>query len=124
MRRKAGLIVFLSLAVATLGFASYNPVAKPARYLYVWAGTGHHDTTGVVMVAVFDADPESKSYGSLVNVLTVDSAGLMPHHTEFSPPANATSFFANDFGADRSYLIDFSTPSKPRLAGKVGKVPG
>jgi len=125
MRRKAGWFVLVTLvAVAALGFVSYNPTAKASRYLYVWTGTGHHDTTGVVMVAVFDADPDSKSYGSVVNVLTVDSAGLMPHHTEFVAPANATSFFASDYAADRSYVIDFSTPSRPRLVGQVAKVPG
>ena len=125
MRKGFGLVSLLSiLLVAGAAFRAPEPAAKAARYLYVWAGTGHHDSAGVVMVAVFDADPDSKSYGSVVDVLTVDSAGLMPHHTEFAPPANATSFFANDFGADRSFLIDFSTPAKPRLAGRVAKVPG
>ena len=126
MRKAVGLLSLLSLVVVvSIGFRFSDPLTfKPARYLYVWAGTGHHDTTGIGMVAVFDVDPESKSYGSVIEVLTVDSASQMPHHTEFSPPTNATSFFANDFGADKSYLIDFSTPAKPRLVGQTMKVPG
>lgn len=115
-------------AFALIGLLSLGAAAptsfKPAKFLYVWTGAGHHDAKGPAMIAVFDADPDSRSYGSLVDVLTVDSAGAMPHHTEFSPPANAKSFFANDFGADRSYVIDFSTAAKPRLAGKVKSVPG
>lgn len=126
MRRVFAWIVLSSLGLGvSLGFRSYEPDAlKPARYLYVWGANGHHDSSGTALVAVFDADPDSRSYGALVNVLTVDPAGRMPHHTEFSPPQNATSFFANDFGADRSYLIDFSTPAKPRVAGRTMKVPG
>lgn len=111
--------------ITSSGFRQSNPpVLKPGRYLYVWAGAGHHDAAGPSMIAVFDADPASGTYGRLINVLTVDSAGRMPHHTEFVPPSNATSFFANDFGADRSYVIDFSTPARPRVAGQVMKVPG
>jgi hypothetical protein len=119
-----GLLVSAVAFSATYGFASRPEAAKPARYLYVWTGTGHHDATGPAMVAVFDADPSSANYGKLVNVVTVDSAASMPHHTELAPPANATSFFANDFGADRSWVIDFSDPPNPRVVGRVGKVAG
>ena len=126
MHRAITLLALLAVgAFASTGFKAFDPAThKPARYLYVWAGAGHHDAAGPAMIAVFDADPASATYGKLVNVLTVDSAGRMPHHTEFTAPANATSFFANDFGADRSYVIDFSVPEKPRLSAKVMKVPG
>ena len=130
MRRVITSTSVLSLVlVASLGFrASETQAVDPSRYLYVWGGTSDHsaghDKPGISMVAVFDADPASKSYGSLITVLTVDSAAGMPHHTEFSPPTNATSFFANDFGADKSYLIDFSTPTKPRIVGRTPKVTG
>src|SRR5687767_5297763 len=121
-------LLFLVLMTAAFGQSKEATAQQPSRYLYVWAGNAEHrpdhSATGMSMIAVFDANPASKSYGSLVNVLTVDSAGKMPHHTEFSPPSNATSFFANDFGADRSFLIDFSNPASPRLAGQTAKVPG
>ena len=129
---KKGITSVLLLSLVTAGltaFRSSDPVAPdPSRYLYVWVGTSDHsaghDKPGISMVAVFDVDPSSKSYGSLITAVTVDSAAGMPHHTEFSPPANATSFFANDFGADKSYVIDFSTPTKPRIAGRTPAVPG
>ncbi|MGK2960812.1 MAG: hypothetical protein ACSLFK_01560 [Gemmatimonadaceae bacterium] len=125
MRKTGGLLAVLALGlVGCLGLrAPAADAVKPSRYLYVWAGTGHHEA-GIGMVAVFDADPSSDKYGSIIDVLTVDSAAQMPHHTEFSAPTNATSFFANDFGADRSYIIDFSDPARPRLAGETAKVPG
>jgi hypothetical protein len=124
--RKAvfGLAISALVLSTTAGFASRPTLVKPARYLYVWTGAGHHDAAGPAMIAVFDADPSSPAYGKLINVVTVDSAARMPHHTEFSPPANATSFFANDFGADRSWVIDFSDPPNPRVAGQVAKVAG
>jgi hypothetical protein len=130
MRKALISMTLLSLMLfAGLGMSSLQTTAfKPSRYLYVWAGTadhsaGHH-ATGASVIAVFDADPASEKYGSLITAVTVDSAGSMPHHTEFSPPGNETSFFANDFGADKSFVIDFSTPVKPRVAGRTATVPG
>src|SRR5258708_4478391 len=49
----------------------------PARYLYVWAGTGNDTTTGIDMMTVVDADPSSKAYASVLAALTVDSGGKM-----------------------------------------------
>jgi hypothetical protein len=54
--------------------------------------------------------------------LTVDSAGHMPHHTEFALPAKG-AFFANDFSGNKSFMIDYSRPTAPRLSGRVATVP-
>ena len=124
MRKTIVGLALVAAGIAAVGFKPSSHPVKPARYLYVWTGTGHHDAPGQAMIAVFDADPSSATYGKLVNVITVDSAARMPHHTEFSPPGNATTFFANDFGADRSWVIDFSDPPNPRVAGRVGAVAG
>ena len=98
-------------------------VKSPSRYLYVWAGTGHDSTRGLDMVTVLDANPSSKTYGKVIAALTVDSSGLMPHHSEYSLPAKGP-YFVNDFNADKTFLIDYSTPTKPRLSGRVAAVPG
>ena len=74
-------------------------------------------------MTVLDADPASPSYGSVLSALTVDSAGRMPHHTEFELPEKGP-LFANDFSGDKSFLVDYSNPASPRLAGHVAKVPG
>jgi len=114
--------------VAAIVAAFYAPAAlhaqaTPSRYLYLWAGSGTSTKTGLDMIAVVDADPASAKYGTVIGALTVDTAGRMPHHTEFQLP-HSGSFFVNDFSADRSYLIDFSNPVYPRLVGHVMPVPG
>jgi hypothetical protein len=95
----------------------------PSRYLYVWAGTSM-DTTraGLDMITVIDANPASKTYGSIVAAQVVDS-GYMPHHTEYVLPAKGP-LFANDFTGDKSFMIDFSSPLHPRSLGRVEHVGG
>ncbi|MEO5511625.1 MAG: hypothetical protein ABIS27_13420, partial [Longimicrobiales bacterium] len=113
---KAALV---ALIVAT----GCKPASEPARYLYVWAGSGNDTTNGVNVVTVIDADPSSNKYGTVMAAVTVDSAGRMPHHTEFSLPASGP-FAANDFSGNKSFLIDYKTPLEPSLAGKFDAVPG
>jgi hypothetical protein len=114
----------LALAVAASSLAqTASSRAHPARYLYVWAGSGNDTTIGVDVVTVLDANPSSPRYGSVLAALTVDSAGRMPHHTEFTLPGRSP-FFANDFSGNKSFLIDYSRPTAPRLSGRVAAVPG
>lgn len=116
----------LSLAVLFTGCSVPDKEtvrAESARYLYVWAGSGHDTLPGLSVLTVLDADTSSPGYGSVLAALTVDSAGRMPHHTEFMLPTGGT-FFANDFGGDKSFVLDYSRPTTPRLAGHVARVPG
>lgn len=114
----------LALLIVGCGGTGDRPVsAAPARYLYVWAGTGNDSTDGITMMTVLDANPASATYATILAALPVDSTGRMPHHTEFTLPPNGP-LFANDFTGDKSFLIDFSTPEAPRLAGRVARVPG
>ena len=115
--------VFSLIVAGCMSTSDARIVKSPSRYLYVWAGTGHDSTRGLDMVTVLDANPASKTYGAVVAALTVDSGGLMPHHTEYELPAKGP-YFANDYNADKTFLIDFSTPDKPRLSGRVAAVPG
>jgi hypothetical protein len=108
------------LGASALQVQSQTP---PARYVYVWAGTGTHHKPGKNMIAVIDANPASAKYGTVINVLTVDSLGGMPHHSELELPKSGP-LFVNDFGMDKSYLIDFSNAPNPRVAGKMATVPG
>ncbi|HEX6576031.1 MAG TPA: hypothetical protein VF042_13775, partial [Gemmatimonadaceae bacterium] len=111
-------------AVASIvGLTAARQNAKPARYLYVWAGTGTHHERGKNMIVVIDVDPKSPKYTQVLNVLTVDTAGGMPHHSELALPSSGP-LFVNDYGMDRSYLIDFKDPVHPKLAGRTAAVPG
>jgi len=124
LSRSSSCAILLALCIAAPGGAQRAKAgAGPSRYLYVWAGTGGDTTRGVDMMTVIDADPSSRSYGAVRAALTVDSAGRMPHHTEFTAPRNGL-LAANDYSADKSYLVDFGTPEKPRLAGRLDRVPG
>jgi hypothetical protein len=116
----------LLLTTLVIGCAGANdrPVAPaPARYLYVWAGTGTDSTDGLNMMTVLDADSSSTTYATVLSAVVVDSNGRMPHHTEFALPAQGP-LFANDFSGDKSFLVDFSTPEAPRLSGRLASVPG
>jgi len=111
----------IGLALVQLIVAA-SATKAPSRYLYVWAGTSMDSThAGVDMITVIDANPASKSYGSILAAETVDS-GYMPHHTEYVLPAKPP-FFANDYTGDKSFLIDFSNPLHPKSSG-VARVPG
>ncbi len=122
--RFAGSVIVVGSLAASLvaSRAECQSAAKPSHYLYLWAGNGTSKKTGVDIIAVVDANPASPKYGTVVNALTVDTAGRMPHHSEFALPRRG-SFFVNDFGADRSYLINFANPTHPRLAGQMMAVP-
>lgn len=114
----AALVFIFAASSATEGRQSRTP----SRYLYVWAGSGSATSKGVNSLVVIDVDPASPKYGALINALTVDTAGNVPHHTEFELPKSGF-FFASDYGADRTYLIDFSLPAKPRFATRAAAVP-
>ena len=100
--KKLALLV-LALSSVTLAGATRIAKPRPARYVYVWAGTGTPKQTGLDMIAVIDANPASPKYGTVIDVLTVDSAGSMPHHSELELPSRGP-LFVNDYGAGRSFM--------------------
>lgn len=95
---------------------------RPARYLYVWAGTSHHTEAGTNFIAVIDVDSSSATYGQVLTTTTAGT-GMMPHHAEYILPVGHP-FFANDFMTGRTVLIDASTPTSPRLVDTVDRTPG
>ena len=112
-----------TLIVGCAGTGARPVGTAPARYLYVWAGTGNDSTNGVDMMTVLDANPASATYGTVLAALSVDSNGRMPHHTEFALPPTGP-LFANDYSGDKSFLVDFSTPEAPRFSRRLASVPG
>lgn len=122
----ASRVLTASLLVVLVS-ACGSGVARPARaaasrYLYVWAGSGHDSTPGLDIMTVLDADPASASYATMLAALTVDSSGLMPHHSEFVAPLQG-ALFANDYTGDKSFLVDFTTPRKPTFTRRLALVP-
>ena len=121
--RRMTVFLLVLTVVACAGRSEHRTGAGASRYLYVWAGTGNDSTNGLDMMTVLDANPSSSRYGSVISALTVDSSGRMPHHIELTLPPTGP-LFANDYSADKSFLIDFSTPEVPRFRGRLAKVPG
>jgi hypothetical protein len=122
-RLLAGSFLFcVSISVLVAATPERQPRSNPSRYLYVWTGTGTQTTKGVNSLVVIDVDPASPRYGAVVNAITVDTAGSSPHHTEFELPKSGF-FFANDYGADRTYLFDFSDAANPRFVARAAPAP-
>ena len=114
-------------ALLAMTFASL-PSAAPAQapgkaghYLFVWSGD--QDKKGNNFLAVIDADPASPGYGKLVTTIATDQTGINPHHTEYEMPASGM-LFANDHGANRTFILDLRDPLKPRVAASFGSLGG
>src|SRR5689334_5615343 len=118
VRRLVALSIIVVAAVAASSFQ-----AKSSRYIYVWAGNGTMKQMGSDVIAVIDADEASPTYAKVIDVLTVANEGMMPHHSEFDTPVRGSSVFVNDYGMHKSYMIDFTNPSKPTLGGQVALTP-
>lgn len=108
--------------------------AAPAKYLYVFAGFGDHShglaghaadsTVPGDFLAVIDVDSSSPRYAQIVAHMTTGASAGMPHHTEMIMPDGGYPFVANAYMANRSYLIDVSSPTAPTVAGRVDSVSG
>ena len=121
MPKRIGSLLLLSATIMLS--AAWFQSSKPSRYLYLWAGNATKQHMGSDVIAVVDADPSSPTYAKVINVLTVDAMGGMPHHSEFDTPTNATSIFVNDYHMSKSYMINFKNPAKPSSGGEVALTP-
>ena len=86
-----------------------------SSYLFVWAGDEAHKDSD--FLAVVDANPASKTYGSIVTTAPTHVAGSMPHHTEYEFPSDG-KLFANGWAAGQSYVFDLTHPLMPRIAAQ------
>ena len=89
--------------------------SKTPGYLFVWAGDD--DQKDYDFLAVIDVDPDSQTYGRVINTLPVGVRAAFPHHTEYEFPAQS-QLFANGWGAGKTFIIDLNDPTKPKLAGQ------
>lgn len=104
-----------------LGMATCARGPSAGSYLFMW--TGDADRKASDFLAVIDADPESRGYGSVVASVPTGEVGTHPHHTEDVMPAS-DHLLANGFGAGRTWLFDTSTPRTPVVLATFGEVGG
>ncbi|MGP0072752.1 MAG: hypothetical protein ACLPWF_12570 [Bryobacteraceae bacterium] len=108
----------LLLALALTPFAIHSRLQSqeqqtkaPGHYLFAWTGDAAHQ--GKDFLAVIDADPASKSYGTLVTTLATDQQSVRIHHTEYVMPVSGM-LFANDHDAGRTFIFDVRDPLHPK----------
>lgn len=114
----------IAISTALLTMAAAPPPAKPAangHYLYVW--TGDQAKQGNDFLLVLDADPASPTYGRMVTALATDQKSDRIHHTEYEMPASGM-LFANDHGANRTFIFDLREPLKPKVAASFESMAG
>jgi hypothetical protein len=122
-------VFLITLGVTLLSAISCTQQVSPAagkigaKYLYVWAGpntgarSSAHDFLSVV-----DADPASRTYGSVLTSLDAGAEGRMAHHMELSV-SESKSLFASDFMTGQVFIIDLHDPAAPRLSTRIDSVP-
>ena len=121
MKPIAGHWTTASLWLLTAALAGCStPQSASNSYLFLWAGA---DDTASDFLAVIDATPESKSYGSVVASIPVGEVATHPHHTELEMPANG-HLLANGFHAGRTWLFELSEPRHPRILTSFGDLAG
>lgn len=101
--------------------AQAQPPEKPNHYLFVWSGD--QENKGNDFLAVIDADPASPGYGKLLASVATDQKSVRPHHTEYEMPADGM-LFANDHGANRTFVLDLHEPQNPRVAASFENIGG
>ena len=110
-------------AFAPAGATADKPVAPVAPGHYMFAWTGDAEKKGNDFLAVFDADPGSKTYGRLVTTVGTDQQTTDAHHTEYVMPASGM-LFANDHYSGRTFVFDVRDPMHPTIAASFTDVAG
>lgn len=115
------ILAAMMCASVVLVASSCSDTKERPSYLFVWAGDSAGTESDVL--AVFDADTSSATYGSLIASLPTGSSGTHPHHTEAQMPANG-HLLANGFHAGQTWLFDLTTPRAPAIIATFGDVAG
>ncbi len=111
----------LAAAVIACAACRAETSPPPGEYLFVWAGDSAAKASD--FLAVIDAAPSSRQYGSVVASLPTGVPATHPHHTEAELAANR-HLLANGFGAGHTWLFDLSVPREPKILTSFGDAAG
>lgn len=110
--------LFLCLAALLMLIVSPVRGESASDFLYVWAWD--KDGRDGDFLAVIDVAEGSPTYGNIVNSVSVGVAGNA-HHTEHQN-TDPTSLFVNSFSAGKTYVMDLSEPTRPKVATAFAEV--
>lgn len=116
--------IALASLLATSSCAARQDSGNPGgtrQFLYAWMGAV--DPEEPDFLAVFDADPLSRTYGAVLSTLPVDLYHSLPHHMEYEMPGEGEPLFVNAHMTEDVLLFDFSDPAAPRLLRTLDPVP-
>lgn len=115
------LLIAILLCSPCIAIAQSKPSKRAGHHLFVWSGD--QESKGNDFLVVLDADPASAGYGKIVTSVATDQKSMRPHHTEYEMPLSGM-LFANDHGANRTFVLDLRDPMKPQVAGSFGSLGG
>lgn len=116
------LRALLAMTLVSLPFAAgAQSTDRSGHYLFVW--NGDQEKKADAFIAVIDADPASARYGRLVTSVDTGRPATNPHHTEYEMPTGGM-LFANDHGANRTFVLDLRHPLKPKVAASFESMGG
>lgn len=114
-------IVFVAALSALVVPVQSRAEDQAGKYLFVWTGDPAKQSNDFIVV--FDADPDSASYGKVLTSAATDQKSENAHHTEYEMPVSGM-LFANDHNANRTVIIDLTNPLQPRQAGAFTNLGG
>jgi hypothetical protein len=102
-----------SVLVLFLAFGACAPSSDTpdvvGEYLYVWARSADGESND--FLAVYDSDPDSDGYGTLISSVDVGDVARA-HHSEHVMP-EGDRLFVNGFHTGKSYVINLADPTAP-----------
>lgn len=111
--------VLACVAMSACG-APGRPVAEAetaSPYLLVFAGDD--DKAESDFLAVIDVAGGSATTGTAIATLPIEMRDSMPHHMEYSLPPRGELLFVNAHHHEKTLLVDFSNPRRPRVARTI-----
>jgi hypothetical protein len=114
-------LIGITAALLAMAAAPAQGADDPGHYLFVWTADQAKQANDFLIV--IDADPASPTYGKLLTGLATDQKSVRIHHTEYVMPESGM-LFANDHGANRTFIFDLRKPLEPRIAASFENMGG
>ncbi len=93
---------------------------RPEKYLYLFCVDA--DAKDNDFVTVIDVNPDSATYGTILNTVDLGTKGNETHHWGYTD--DRTKIWAGGLFSSRIWILDVATdPAKPRIEKVIDNVP-